>query len=135
MDAIEPNWRALIAFGLAWMIACVGFFFVSGSLPIRAAPKAVQTGVGPLLIGFNLAGVVLLAAGALVIAVLELRVTSLIVFGGLIFLFAPFAIQDLPARLKDTQLGLCLFLAIEAIALIVLSVSGAIAPLTRVFGS
>lgn len=133
MDAIEPNWRALIGFGFAWTIACVGFFFVSGSLPVRAAPRAVQTGLGPLLVWSNLAGVVVLAAGALVIAALELRLTSLIVFGGLIFLFAPFAIQDLPAGIKDTQLGLCLLLAIEAASLIVLFASGATVPLKRLF--
>lgn len=106
MDAIEPNWPALLVFLLAWLIGCVGFFFVSGHLPVRAAPETVQTGFGPALIWINLA----ILAGLLVLtfgfAISQLRWTSLIVGGGFVFLFAPFIVQDLPRGLKDTKSGL-----------------------------
>lgn len=125
MEAIEPNWQGLVVFGFTWLIACVGFFFVSGSLPVSAAPQTVQSGIGPLLVWLNLACVTMLAVGALVFAVLELRLTSPIVVGGMIFLFAPFAVQDLPGGLKDSKLGLALLLGIHALALAVFYASGA----------
>ena len=126
MDAIEPNWPGLIVFGFTWLIACVGFFFVSGSLPVSAAPQPVQTGIGPVLVWLNLACVTFLAAGALIYAFLELRITSPIVLGGMIFLFAPFAVQDLPSQLKDSKLGLMILLAVHALAIAVLYASGAL---------
>lgn len=135
MDAIEPNWQSLIFFGMAWAIACIGFFFVSGSLPVSAAPAPVQSGMGPVLVGLNLLCIVILTAVALVLAILELRITSPIVLGGLIFLFAPFAVQDLPDRLRDSKLGLLLMFIVQAAAIGALYASGALLPLWAAAGA
>ncbi|MGI9520350.1 MAG: hypothetical protein ACR2PG_01760 [Hyphomicrobiaceae bacterium] len=132
MDAIEPNWPSLIKFALVWSIACVGFFFVSGSLPVRAAPQQVRSGMGPALVWLNFICVLVLAVGAIILAASELRATTSIVFGGLIFLFSPFAIQDLPSDLKDSKLGLLLLLLIHAGTIVALYMSGSLFHLGRV---
>ena len=106
MDAIEPNWQALLVFLVAWLTGCVGFIFVSGNLPLRAAPQPVQAGFGPALVWVNLGMLVLLTAMTIGFAIAQLRWTSLILGGGFVFLFAPFVVQDLPRGLKDTQAGL-----------------------------
>ena len=133
MSAIEPNWPSLIVFAIAWLTICVGFFFVSGSLPVRAAPPAVQTGAGPALVWFNLAVLALLFTVAVVFAISELRWTSLVVASGLIFLFAPFIVQDLPRQLKDTQLGLVLMACLSVLALLVLYAAGGTVSLGGLF--
>lgn len=104
--AIEPNWPALLVFLAAWLAGCVGFFFLSGNLPVRAAPQSVQLGLGPLLVWLNLAVLIGLIVLTVAFAVMQLRWTSLIVGGGFVFLFAPFIVQDLPRDWKDTQKGL-----------------------------
>ena len=106
LAAIEPNWPALLVFLAAWLAGCVGFFFLSGSLPLRAAPQNIQVGVGPLLVWVNMAVLVGLVVLTAVFAVGQLRWTSLVVGGGFVFLFAPFIVQDLPRDWKDTQKGL-----------------------------
>lgn len=106
MAAIEPNWQALLVFLIAWLAGCVGFFFLSGNLPVRAAPQTVQAGLGPVLVWVNLAALIGLVVLTLGFAIMQLRWTSLIVGGGFVFLFAPFIVQDLPRGLKDTQQGL-----------------------------
>ena len=106
MDAIEPNWPALLVFLVAWLIGCVGLIFLSGSLPVRAAPEAVKSGLGPALIWINVAVLLGLLIMTFGFAIAQLRWTSLIVGGGFVFLFAPFIVQDLPRGLKDTQAGL-----------------------------
>lgn len=111
MAAIEPNWQALVVFLVAWLAGCVGVIFLSGTLPVKAAPPAVQVGFGPALVWVNLAALVALLALTAWFAVGHLRWTSLVVGGGFVFLFAPFIVQDLPRALRDTQAGLVTLLA------------------------
>lgn len=117
MSAIEPNWPALFVFVPAWFIACVSLIYISGSLPLDAAPARVQTGLGPILIWLNILVLAALVAGSVYLAVSVLRWTTLIVAGGFIFLFAPFVVQALPDRMRDTPLGLIVLLCLAAAAL------------------
>ena len=132
MSAIEPNWVELIVFSLTWFLVCVGFFFVSGSLPLRAAPAAVQVGAGPALIWLNLALLIGLCIGVVAFGIVALRWSSLVVAGGFIFLFSPFVVQDMPARIRDTQFGLLLVLIVNGLAIAGLYATGAV---TRVMGA
>ncbi len=116
LAAIEPNWPALLVFLAAWLTGCVGFFFLSGNLPVRAAPQSVQLGFGPLLVWLNLAVLVGLIGLTVAFAVMQLRWTSLVVGGGFAFLFAPFIVQDLPRDWKDTQRGLVALLVCLLVA-------------------
>lgn len=117
MAAIEPNWPALIVFAPAWFIACAGIIYISGNLPLGAAPLSVRSGIGPLLVWLNIIVLAALVAGSVYFAVSILRWTTLIVAGGLIFLFTPFVVQDLPDRMRDTPLGLIVLLCLAAAAL------------------
>ena len=131
MSAIEPNWVELIVFSLTWFLVCVGFFFISGSLPVSAAPAAVRSGAGPMLIWANLALLIGLFVGVIGFGLVALRWTSLVVAGGFIFLFSPFVVQDLPARIRDTQVGLVLVLLVNGLALAALYASGAVVRVMR----
>ena len=111
MDAIEPNWPALLVFLVGWLTSCVGLFFLSGNLPVRAAPETVQAGFGPALIWINFTVLAVLLVLTFAFAIPQLRWTSVLVGGGFVFLFAPFIVQDLPRGLKDTKAGLLTLLA------------------------
>lgn len=124
MEAVEPNWQGLIVALAAWLAGCVGFFFLAGNLPVKAAPKAVQTGIGPGLVWLNLAVFTVLAGLTGWYAVHELRWTSIVVGGGFVFLFAPFIVQDLPGRLKDTQAGLMVLLVLGGAAICLVKAAG-----------
>jgi hypothetical protein len=116
LTAIEPNIFGLVVFAIAWLTGCVGFVYLSGTLPLRAAPSAVQSGFGPMLVWINVAVFLSLVVLTLVFAIDALRWTSLVVAGGFIFLFAPFIVQDLPKALKDTQAGLLVLLVVGLLA-------------------
>ncbi len=131
MSAIEPNWVELIVFSLTWFLVCVGFFFISGSLPMSAAPAAVQGGAGPALVWANLALLLGLCIGVIAFGITALRWSSLVVAGGFIFLFSPFVVQDMPARIRDTQLGLLLVLIVNGLAFAGLYATGAIGRVIR----
>ena len=119
MSAIEANWPALFVFIPAWFIGCVGAIYLSGNLPVRAAPKEVQAGFGPALVWLNVVVLIALVVAALAYAIAALAWTTIIVAGGFVFLFAPFVVQDLPDRLRDTRLGLTVLLCLGTAALVV----------------
>ena len=110
MSAIEPNWQAWLIFVGCWTVACSGWIYISGSLPLNVAPAAVRRGIGVPLVILNALGLVALTVLAMLFAIYELRWTSIIVGAGMVLLFSPFVVQDLPSALKDNQLGLALLL-------------------------
>jgi len=110
VNAIEPNWMSLIAFAAAWAVGCTGLFYLIGILPMRAAPAEVRRGAGPMLV----------LVFSLLFAFSELRWTSLVVAGGLVFLFSPFVVQDIPDALKDNKIGLSLVLVLTVAGLLLL---------------
>ena len=122
LAAIEPNWQALLVFLVAWLAGCIGFIYLSGNLPLKAAPETVRAGFGPVLIWINLAVLVVLTVLSVGFAISQLRWTSLIVGGGFVFLFAPFIVQDLPRSLKDTQAGLSVLLGCLLAAVMLITV-------------
>ncbi len=123
MSTIEPNWPQLLVFLPAWLIGCVGFFYLVGNLPVSAAPPPVQTGAGPALVWLNLVVVAALCVTTIVFALMTLRWTTLVVAGGMVFLFAPFIVQDLPRLLRDTRLGLAVLLGLASACLLVVGLS------------
>ena len=110
MSTIEPNWQSWLIFIGCWTVVCAGWIYISGSLPVSAAPAAVRRGIGIPLIILNAIGLATLTVMALLFATYELRWTSIIVGAGLVFLFSPFVVQDLPSMVRDNQLGLALLL-------------------------
>jgi hypothetical protein len=134
VDAIEPNWIALIVFAAVWAVGCAGLFYLIGILPLSAAPAEVRRGAGPALVVTNVGLVGALLLLSLLFAFAELRWTSLVVAGGMVFLFSPFVIQDLPKGLKDSKIGLSIVLVLTVAGLFLLYYAGGLASVQSVFG-
>jgi hypothetical protein len=124
MDSIEPNWPSLLWFCLLWGAACVAFLVVAGMLPLRSRPEGARTSGGAALVVWNALLLAVLAAGTALYGYAELRWTSVVVAGGLIFLFAPALFQAWPAGSRDATAGLALLLALQGAALALLYAVG-----------
>lgn len=115
MTAIEPNPPALVAFALLWGATCLAFLVLSGMYPER--PQAARGTGGSALVALNTVLWVGLAAVTLLFGYEQLRLTSLIVVAGLVFLFAPVPFELVPERWRDGRAGLLLLVLIQAAAL------------------
>lgn len=109
----------VVAFALAAFVVTAGAVLVSGFLPRRSGPA----GAGGVL------GAVLVYGTAAVLAVLLLATFSAaallpwavaLVVAGLAFLAAPFAVQPLPAEVRESRAGLVAVLALSVGALLLL---------------
>ncbi len=126
MDAFEPNLPALIMFAAAWAVFCAGVVHVAGMLPLSSAPDGVRSPLGVLLILLNVAMLAGLLALTLALSYGELRWSSAVVVGGMIFLFSPFIVQDLPDRLKNGVAGMALLAVLLMAAFALLLSRGAL---------
>jgi len=125
MDVFEPNLPALLVFVFTWGVFCAGVVHVAGMLPLSSAPDGVRSPVGVLLVLLNVAMLAGLLALTLAHSYGELRWSSAVVVGGMIFLFSPFIVQDLPDRLKNGVAGMALLALLLIAALAVLLSGGA----------
>ena len=123
MSAIEPNWTSLFIFIPAWLLGCAGLIHLSASLPPSAAAPPLRSTTGKILIWLNLIVLTGLCVLALGFAFDQLRLTSLIIAAGFVFLFSPLAVQDLPQSFQGSQLSLVLLLGLGAFGLVLLSLA------------
>lgn len=116
MSQIEPNLPALLWFVPLWSVCCLGFFQLAGMYPIGRQQEngSVRS---TLFVLANTALWVALLAGTVMFAHAELRWTTTVVVGGILFLFIPEAFQALPGRWKDGRPGLAASAIIMAMAL------------------
>jgi hypothetical protein len=111
---------ALVAvFALAAFVATGGAVLVSGFLPRESGPAAAQGPVGAVLV-YAAAAMLAALAVAAISAATALPWAVALVAAGLAFLAAPFAIQPLPDRLRESRAGLVGVLAIAAAMLVLL---------------
>ena len=120
MDAIEPNGVALALFAATFAACCLSFFTLAGMFPARARPLPVAGQLGSLLVLFNLALMMVLLGGVALFAHQTLRWTSVIVAGGLIFLFVPSIFQIIPNAWRDSRGGLVFLGALQLASLALL---------------
>jgi hypothetical protein len=120
MSGIEPNGVALAVFTAAFAACCFAFFTVAGMFPLSARPRALAGLPGMALVVVNLVLLILLLAEVLLYAGQTLRWTSIVIFGGLIFLFVPSIFTIIPNSWRDSRGGLALLGAVQlgAIALL-----------------
>lgn len=102
MNSLEPNVIALFWFVLLWGICCLAFFQLAGMYPIRRGGAHDRM----LLVLCNTLLWLVLAVGTLVFAWTELRWTTIVVMGGIVFLFTPALFQAMPDRLRDGSAGM-----------------------------
>jgi hypothetical protein len=117
MGAIEPNWQALIGFCVLAALCCVAFLVLVGMFPSASRPSGLKSVAGAGLIGVNIALLIALAGLTGAFGYGQLRVTSLIVFGGLAVLFAPGAFEAWPTHWRDSLAGLGLLMAGQVIGI------------------
>ncbi|MGQ9367520.1 hypothetical protein [Azospirillum sp. ST 5-10] len=117
MNEIEPNILALAWFGLLFAVGCLAVLVVAGMFPLSLRPQPARAAGGLALIAANLAALPPLLAGTALYGWDELRWTSLVIGGGLVFLFAPLLLDVLPPRWRDGRPGLAALLAAQLAAL------------------
>jgi hypothetical protein len=130
MAGIEPNGLALALFAAAFAACCLSFFTLVGMFPPSARPQSVAGLAGGLLVLINLALLVILLTGVASFAHQMLRWTSVVVFGGLIFLFIPAVFQVIPSAWRDSRSGLAVLGLVQIAALALL-----LSPLQRITAS
>ena len=120
MNAIEPNGVALLLFAATFAACCLSGFTLTGMFPARARPLAVAGYVGSLLVLLNLALLAMLLGGVALLAHQMLRWTSVVVAGGLIFLFVPSIFEIVPNGWRDSRGGLVFLSALQFASLALL---------------
>ena len=120
LGAIEPNGVALALFAATFAAGCLSFFTLAGMFPANARPLPVAGHVGNLLVLSNLALLAVLLGGVALFAHETLRWTSVVVAGGLIFLFVPSVFEIIPNEWRDSRGGLVLLGALQLAALALL---------------
>ena len=121
MQAIEPNGVALALFAATFAACCLSFFTLTGMFPARARPLTIAGRIGNLLVVLNVALLAMLLIGVALFAHETLRWTSVVVAGGLIFLFVPSVFEIVPSTWRDSRSGL-LFLGVLQLAALALVV-------------
>ncbi|MDI4235843.1 hypothetical protein OZ411_23825 [Bradyrhizobium sp. Arg237L] len=117
MAGIEPNGLALALFAAAFAACCLSFFTLVGMFPRSARPQSIAGASGGVLVLANLALLMILLAGVASFAHQTLRWTSVVVFGGLIFLFIPAVFQVIPGAWRDSRSGLAVLGLVQLAAL------------------
>ena len=120
MGAIEPNGVALALFVATFAAGCLSFFTLVGMFPPSARPVLVAGHLGNLLVLSNLALLLVLLGSVALFAHETLRWTSVVVAGGLIFLFVPSIFEIIPSTWRDSRGGLLFLGALQLAALALL---------------
>lgn len=117
MNSIEPNLAALAWFAGLWTVCCLGFLQIAGLYPLDRGAARLPWG----LVFGNTALWLALAAGTVLFAWIELRITTIIIVGGILFLFTPALFQVLPQSARDSSGGLLATAALLGLALVVVA--------------
>ncbi|MEM7190496.1 MAG: hypothetical protein AAF439_12865 [Pseudomonadota bacterium] len=118
---LDIGYVAIIA--LTAFVATAGAVVVTGFLPRHSGPTAAQGAAGFLLVwGAVLAVGVLTIAG--LAAALSHHWAITVISAGLAFLAAPFAVQPLPAILREGRLALVLVILAALAAAVLLVQTG-----------
>ena len=129
MSAIEPNIQALGWFVALWSMCCLGFLQLAGLYPLRRQPTRPQMS-NLLVLAATVLWIATLAA-TLHFAVTELRLTTIIIVAGILFLFVPEIFQVLPRRFRDGLSGLAISACAFVAALLLLAhLAGSMTPST-----
>jgi hypothetical protein len=120
MTGIEPNWPALALFAATFATGCLSFLTLAGMFPASVRPRSVSGVAGNALILLNVALLLALLPGIALFAHQTLRWTSAVIFGGLIFLFAPTVFQIVPIDWRDSCGGLVILGVVQIASLAML---------------
>ena len=119
-DSVDAT--MLAAFTASILIASVGLVLVSGFFPASDRPTALRGKLGGVMIWLGLLLTLALASLSIAIAVFGLPLAHAVVFGGAAFLLAPFLVQPLPGRFRDSICGIGAFVILGLLAIFALHV-------------
>lgn len=119
MTQIEPNALALCWFALFWSICCLSFLQLAGMYPLGSQADGVKPAPPTFVLGSTALWLALLV-GTCLFGAAELRWTSVVIVGGILFLFLPELFQAIPARWRNGWAGLTATGVTLAIALALL---------------
>ncbi|MGN6286639.1 MAG: hypothetical protein ACTHM2_15940 [Afipia sp.] len=105
MTQIEPNALALCWFALFWSICCLSFLQLAGMYPLGSRTDDSQPAPPTFVLGSTALWLALLV-GTCLFGAAELRWTSVVIVGGILFLFLPELFQAIPARWRNGWAGL-----------------------------
>ncbi|WP_407151785.1 hypothetical protein [Bradyrhizobium sp. ORS 86] len=113
MMQLEPNLAALTWFCLLWSVCCICFLQLVGMYPL-------QRRFGAAVVAATLLWSALFV-GTIAFAAVELRWSTIVVVGGVLFLFLPELFQALPRHWRDGRAGLGISGCVMIIALVLLA--------------
>ena len=105
MTQIEPNALALCWFALFWSICCLSFLQLAGMYPLGSRTDGGVPAPPTFVLGSTALWLALLV-GTCLFGAAELRWTSVVIVGGILFLFLPELFQAIPARWRNGWAGL-----------------------------
>jgi hypothetical protein len=105
MTQIEPNALALCWFALFWSICCLSFLQLAGMYPLGSRTDDDRPAPPMFVLGSTALWLALLI-GTCLFGAAELRWTSFVIVGGILFLFLPELFQAIPARWRNGWAGL-----------------------------
>ncbi|RJE89218.1 hypothetical protein [Paracoccus onubensis] len=105
MDMIEPNITGLFIFALLASVGSLGVLVLSGVFPLATRPE-LKRPVGIGLIAVNLLLLAAVLYGTISFGLNELRWTSMVIVGGMAFLFTPGLFNAWPGKWRDGVAGL-----------------------------
>lgn len=124
MGPLQGLDAALLAlFALAAFVASGGAVLVSGFLPRASGPEAARGPVGAVLV-YGAAAILALLVIWAIAAATALPWAVALVAAGLAFLAAPFAVQPLPERIRESRSGLVGVVALSVLMLVLLPAPG-----------
>lgn len=110
MDMIEPNTAGLLIFALLASVGSMGVLVLSGVFPLATRPE-LKRPLGLVLIGINLVLLAGVLYGTLAFGLDQLRWTSMVIVGGMAFLFTPGIFNIWPGKWRDGVTGLATVMA------------------------
>ncbi|MBI6630882.1 hypothetical protein [Pontibaca salina] len=107
MNAIEPNLFALLLFTIFSSVASMGFFVMSGVFPLTTRPELTRP-LGLAMVLLNTLLLLLVLYGTVTYGITHLRWTSMVIAGGMAFLFTPALFNIWPGKWRDGFVGLAI---------------------------
>ena len=112
-----PSLTTSLIFAVICLTVSVGVVHLSGFIPATGVKSLRPGAIVTILLISGACLIIGLGVVALTLAAITMGWAPAVIIGGIAFLVAPFLIEPLPARIRDSTFGLVVFIASAAIAL------------------
>ena len=112
-----PDLTTSLIFAVICLTISVGLVQLSGFVPAADVRSLASNPTVTILLIGGICLTIGLVTIALTLAVTDMGWAPAVIIGGITFLVAPFLVEPLPARIKDSASGLVIFIAAATVAL------------------